>query len=162
MEQIVHFFETIPFWYWWILTLGLLALEVMTGTTYLLWPAAAAVITGFSALFPFSNSWQLQILLFTITTGILMMIAAPRLKPWLASARHDHELLNERGTRKIGRKVSVNSDFSNGNGHVRLDDTLWLAESETGEDYPAETKLEITRVEGAKLYVKAIDQNQSE
>lgn len=156
MEQIITFLQDIPFWYWWVLAVILLLMEVMTGSTYLLWPASASVFTGLSAIWPLQNSWQGQCLVFTALTIALTLFAAPRVRPWLNRARQDHQLLNERGARKIGRKVSADGDFSNGVGKIRLDDTLWLAETDDHHNPVNGAALEITRVEGTKVYVKAL------
>jgi len=155
MTTIIHFLETMPFCYWLVLAAGLLLLEVMTGSTYLLWPATAAIFVGLTAIWPLQNNWQIQILLFTVITALLTLYAAPRVKPWLHRSRQDHQLLNERGARKVGRRVSVDRDFLNGAGQVKLDDTLWLAESINGENFEAGTSVEIARVDGTKLIVQA-------
>ena len=64
--------------------------------------------------------------------------------------------LNQRGAQKIGRRAVVDETFVNGSGKVRLGDTLWLAESDNGENLSEGAMVEITRAEGTKLYVKAI------
>jgi len=157
MEQTIEFLSTMPFWYWWIFAIAFLLLEFLTGTTYLLWPAAAAILVGILALAPLHGNWQLQILSFAILTALLTLWAAPRVKPWIHKAREDHPLLNERGARKIGRKVSAETDFHNGVGRIRLDDTLWLAETEDGQDYPVKTQMEIIDIKGSKIIVKVSD-----
>ena len=154
MSQLITFLETMPFWYWFVLAGALLLLEVTTGTTYILWPAAAALFVALLAIFPLGGLWQAQILVFAILTIVLTVLVGPKIKPWLHQAREDHQLLNERGARKIGRRVTVDQNFRNGAGQVRLDDTLWRAESENGEDHSAGAKLEISRVEGTKLIVR--------
>ncbi len=155
MGTLLNFMETMPFWYWLVFALALLLLEVVTGSTYMLWPATAAMIVGLLAIFPFQDQWQLQLLLFAGLTILLIIFAGPRIKPWLHKTREDHQLLNERGARKIGRVVAVDQGFESGVGQVRLDDTLWRARSEKGENFAAGTMLEIIDVEGAQLIVRA-------
>ena len=151
MEDVLNFLQQMPFWYWWVLAAGLLLLEVMTGSSYLLWPAGAAILTGLLSLMPFDPNWQIELLFFAITTGLLLYFAAPRIKTWMHRTRQDHDLLNERGARKVGRRVVVDTGLVNGRGQVRLDDTLWLAETENGKDYPAGARLKIVATEGTKL-----------
>ena len=156
MIAIMTFLETMPFWYWFILAGALALLELMTGSTYLLWPATAAIIVGLLAILPMGATWQFEVLIFVAVTGALTLYAAPRVKPWLHRARGDHPLLNERGARKVGRRAVVDQDFVNGVGQVKLDDTLWLAECASGSDLTAGTPTQIVHVEGAKLYVQKL------
>lgn len=155
MENFITFLETMPFWYWWVFAVALLTIELLTGSTYFLWPAIAAAASGILALTGIST-WQAELILFAAVTVVLSIYAPKYVKPWLHKTQADHMTLNERGAQKIGRKARVDAAFENGVGKVRLGDTLWLAESETGEDYAADTQVEVVRAEGTKLYVKAV------
>ena len=132
MEGFIEFISAMPFWYWWVLAIALLAIELMTGSTYFLWPAISAVLVGFFDIWPLADAWQLQLVLFAGFTVALSVFAPPRVKPWLHRTQADHLTLNERGAQKIGRRATVYTTFENGIGKVRLGDTLWLAESEGG------------------------------
>lgn len=156
MDGLITFLSDMPFWYWWVLVLVFLVIELMTGSTYFLWPAAAALVSGFFDLGPLDGAWQLQLIVFAVVTIALSIIAPPYVKPWLHKSQADHLTLNERGAQKVGRRVTVDAGFSNGAGKVRLGDTLWLAESENGENFADGAVVEITRAEGVKLYVKAV------
>ena len=155
MQAMIDFLSTMPFWYWWVFALVLLAIELMTGSTYFFWPAVAAVAAGLFDLGPLDGAWQLQLIVFSAVTIILSIVAPRYVKPWLHRTQADHMTLNERGAQKIGKRVTVDASFSNGAGKVQYGDTLWLAESETGENFVEGTVVEITRTEGTKLYVKA-------
>ena len=143
-----------PFWYWWVLAVVLLTIELMTGTTYFLWPAVSAVLVGLFDIWPLQDAWQIQLILFSGFTIALSIFAPPYVKPWLLKTRQDHLTLNQRGAQKIGKRATVDGVFENGVGKVRLGDTLWLAESVDGEDYAAGAQVEVTRSEGTKLFVK--------
>ncbi len=155
MEGLVEFVQAMPFWHWWVFAIVLLTIELLTGSTYFLWPAIAAVLVGFLTLWPLDGAWQMQLILFAGFTVALSVFAPRYVKPWLHKTRADHMMLNERGEQKIGRKATVDRDFENGIGKVHLGDTLWLAESETGEDFTAGAQVEIIRTQGTKVYVKA-------
>jgi len=155
MDGLITFLSEMPFWYWWVFALVLLVIELMTGSTYFFWPAVAAVIAGLFDLGPLDSAWQLQLIVFSVVTIILSIVAPPYVKPWLHKTQADHMTLNERGAQKIGKRVTVDAGFSNGAGKVRFGDTQWLAESETGENFAEGAMVEITRSEGTKLYVKA-------
>ena len=156
MENLIAFFATMPFWYWWVFAAGLLVIELLTGSTYFLWPAISAALVGLFSIWPLGEAWQMQLLVFAGFTVVLSAFAPRYVKPWLHKSQADHFTLNERGAQKIGRRASVDQNFASGSGKVRLGDTLWLAESETGEDFDAGAEVEITRSEGTKLYVKAV------
>ena len=120
-----------------------------------LWPAIAAALVGFVDIWPLDGQWQIQLILFSIITIVLSIVAPPKVKPWLHRTQADHMTLNERGAQKIGRKATVDQTFVNGAGKVRFGDTLWLADSESGEDFSAGVQVEIVAAEGTKLIVKA-------
>ena len=154
MQAIIEFIATMPFWYWWVFAIALLVVELTTGSTYFLWPAIAAAVTGLISLSPLGAFWQSQLLAFAVLTIALSVVAPKYVKPWLHRTQADHQHLNERGAQKIGRLASVDAGFVNGIGKVRLGDTLWLAESETGEDFTEGAQVVVARAEGTKLFVK--------
>ena len=154
MDGFIEFLSAMPFWYWWVFAAVLLTIELMTGTTYFLWPAISAAVVGVFDIWPLQDAWQLQLLVFSASTIALSIFAPPYVKPWLNKTQADHLDLNQRGVQKIGRRATVDTAFENGAGKIRLGDTLWLAESDSGEDFAEGDQVEITRSEGTKLYVK--------
>ncbi len=148
-----EFLETMPFWTWFVLAVALLIVEISTGTTYFLWPAAAAAVVGVADMSMLAGEWRLQLIIFATITVLLTVFATPKVKPWLQKSRKDHLSLNERGEQKIGKRVMVEADFSSGRGKVRYGDSQWLAESASGENFLAGAEVEITRVDGSKLVV---------
>jgi len=155
MSEIVEFLATMPFWYWWVLAVGLLVVEISTGTTYFLWPSAASVVVGFADIWPLDGAWRLQLALFAVVTVALTVFATPRAKAWINASRTDHLTLNERGEQKIGKRAVVEEAFANGSGRVKFGDTVWLAESSDGQNFGKDAAVEITGSEGAKLFVKS-------
>ena len=151
----VEFFETMPDWYWFVFAVILLIVEISTGTTYFLWPAAAAALAGLTDIWPLDGAWRMQLLIFAAVTVALTIFATPKVKPWLHKSQADHLTLNERGAQKIGKRVKVEEAFSAGEGRVRYGDTVWLAASEDGANFEKGAEVEITGVDGAKLFVKA-------
>lgn len=156
MESLFTFLAEMPFWYWWVFAVVLLIIELMTGSTYFFWPAIAAFAAGLLDLGPFDGQWRLQLIVFAAVTIALSWWAPSRVKPWLHRTQADHQTLNERGAQKIGRRATVDETFVNGAGKVRLGDTLWLAESEAGDDLAEGTQVTVTRAEGTKLFVKPV------
>lgn len=156
MDSFITFLSDMPFWYWWVFAIVLLVIELLTGSTYFFWPAVAAFVAGLFDIGPLNGAWQLQLIVFAMVTIVLSVFAPPYVKPWLQRTQSDHHTLNERGAQKIGRRVNVDGAFINGAGKVRFGDTLWLAESEDGENYAEGAVVEITRTEGTKLFVKVV------
>lgn len=151
----IDFFATMPFWYWWVLAAALLMVEIATGTTYFLWPATAAAVVGLADLWPLDGHWRAQLLLFAVITVVLTVFATPRVKPLLHKGQSDHLTLNERGAQKIGRRAIVDEAFVSGAGRVRFGDTVWAAESEGAVAFDKGAEVEIVRVDGVRLIVKA-------
>ena len=63
MIEYIEFLQTMPFWYWWVLAVALLIIELITGSTYFLWPAIAAALVGFFDIWPLDGEWQIQLIL---------------------------------------------------------------------------------------------------
>ena len=61
--------------------------------------------------------------------------------------------------RLIGREALVTEpiDDLRATGAVRVDGVLWTARSETGANIPADAVVTITRIEGAKLFVRPVE-----
>lgn len=151
MEGLIEFLTEMPFWMWWALALVLLVLEIMTGSTYLLWPAAAAVVVGVADVWPLDGRWRAQLGLFAGLTFALTLVAPKYAKDWINKARADHPHLNKRGDQKIGRKAVAVAAFEQGSGKVRYGDTVWLARAE--QEIAEGASVVISGVEGATLVV---------
>ena len=70
---LVQMLESMSGTKWLILGVLLLVLEVVTGTTYILWPAVAALIVGI-VTFVLPLAWEMQFLLFFILSLSLIHI----------------------------------------------------------------------------------------
>ncbi len=134
---------------WMVFGFALLVLEVLTGTTYILWPAAAALIVGLIVLVV-PLAWPMQMLLFAlISVGLLFyghnkVVAARK-------ARKPSDL-NERAKSMVGKRVKAVVDFDAGEGRVQVGDTQWRAAMEEGNAKTGD-ELRIVSVKGTTLYV---------
>ena len=153
MEGLIDFLAHMPFWYWFIFAGLLLIAEIMTGTTYLLWPAAAAALVGLLDMGPMDGMWEWQLAIFSIVTILLTLFATPYARDWIHNQPTDNEMLNQRGDRQIGKIVPAHSDFIDGHGKVKIHDTVWLAESDPSIEIKADDLLEVIAIEGATLKV---------
>lgn len=150
MDTIVSFLANLQAWHWLALALVLLVAEIASGTTHLLWPAAAAfvlaVVRSFTGL-----DWPLEIALFGALTLLLTLTGRHYVKGgWLKHGAS--EGLNDRAAQLVGQRALVEAAFENGVGRVKLGDTVWRATAEGALD--AGQSVEIVGAEGSTLKVK--------
>jgi len=112
---------------WGLLGLTLVGLELITGTTYILWPAAAALILAVLVFF-LPLAWEMQFVLFFILSIALLVAGDRYLRPMLKSGEPTE--VNDPGQTMLGRRVTAFTDFENGHGRVTVGDTQWSASTE--------------------------------
>ncbi|CCE00140.1 NfeD family protein [Bradyrhizobium sp. STM 3809] len=143
-------FVTLGSWNWLIFGVIMMALELLAPGVFLFWLGLAALLVGVLS-FVFAPGWQLQILLFA-----LFAIAAVPLWRRLARANaapsEDNPYLNRRSAALVGREFTLEKPIVDGNGTVRIDDTVWRV---AGPDIPAGSRVRIVQADGAQLRVTA-------
>ncbi|WP_306027906.1 NfeD family protein [Stappia sp. MMSF_3263] len=132
-------------WIWWIVGLLLLGLEVLAPGTFFLWFGLAAIIVGTLAIVV-DIPWQLALVLFGVLS-VASMIAGRMVMSRKGNEGGDPNL-NRRADRLIGREFTLAAPISNGEGTVRIDDTVWRV---SGPDCPAGSRIAIAGVDGATL-----------
>lgn len=138
-------------WHWLTIAVVLFALEIFAPTSFLLWPAIAAVITGlFTWLLP-DMSWQLQLALFALLAVFVTLTGRYFYKNKTGSA-NSHPNLNRRADAHKGRVITLQEPIVNGVGSVMIGDTRWRL---TGADAPAGSVLTVTGTDGSSLTVEA-------
>ncbi len=150
MDAIFSLLAAIEPQHWLALGLVLLIAEMATGTTYLLWPAVAAGITG-AVAFLAPIEWGAELALFAVLVIALTIFARPLLRSRLVKASDDPEL-NERGAAMIGTQGSVSQSFVNGLGMFRINDSVWRAQSDEAIEIGA--PVQVLAVDGVTLTVK--------
>jgi membrane protein implicated in regulation of membrane protease activity len=137
-------------WVW--LTLGLLlaALEMLVPGVYLIWLAAAALITGVLT-FAFDLSLPLQVVDFVF----LSLIAAFSAKRFLGEKpiESSDPLMNRRGARMIGETALVTAAIEHGSGRVKVGDSEWIAR---GAETAAGERVRIIGTDGSTLLVEPL------
>ena len=103
MTGLIDFYVNHPFWLWLSVAAAFLAIEVGTGTGWLLWPAASAAAVGVVALLLPTNL-PLEIALFAVLTIASTYFARRFLRPALAGPDPD---LNDPTLRLLGRPAEV-------------------------------------------------------
>ncbi len=139
-----------PQW-WWLIAATLLAIaEIIVPGVFLIWLAAGAALTGFVTLLvgpPIAGQFALF--------AALSLIAVYVGRKWYAAnpVTSSDPLLNERGTRLIGRNVEVVGAIEGGRGRVRVGDSVWNA---TGPDCAVGTRVQIVGSDNTSLVVDRI------
>jgi membrane protein implicated in regulation of membrane protease activity len=149
---LLAFLESMNATRWGLLGIGLVALELITGTTYILWPAVAALILSLWVFF-LPLSWELQFIMFFILSAALLVVGHIYLRPLMKSGTPSD--LNDPARSMTGRRVVAFTDFVNGQGRVTVGDTQWKASTEF-DDPKVGDALVITSVAGATLIVQPV------
>ena len=139
-----------PHWVWFAVGLALAALEMLVPGVYLIWLAAAAILTG-AITFVFDLGVPFQILDFVLLSLILVFSAKRMLRdrPIVSS----DPLLNNRMGRLVGQTGTVSQAIESGEGRVRHGDSEWLAR---GPELAAGARVRITGFEGGTLLVEPL------
>jgi hypothetical protein len=150
MDLLISALEGLNLWWWLGIAAVLLIAELLTGTTYILWPAASAFVT---ALFSAFVGWPVELVIFA-GLGVLFLVLGDRfVKPRLKSGADSG--LNTRATYLVGERVTVVSGFTEGRGRVRHGDTEWSAKTEDGSDLAVGASAVVAALDGTRLIVKA-------
>ena len=89
-----------------------------------MWLAIASAIVGGLVLVDASIGWEVQFVIFSVL-GIISVYAGRtylRKNPIVS----EDENLNDRGARYVGHKYALERPLVNGEGKVRVGDSLWL------------------------------------
>ncbi len=150
MDALADFHALHPFWIWLAVAAIFLAIEVGTGTGWLLWPAASAGVVGVLTL-GLPLNLPVEIALFAILTIASTYLARRFLRPALEGQAPD---LNDPLLRLIGRDGEVLSTFENSAGRVFVDGKDWQARLEGAPPLPGQ-RIQVVGVDGATLTVRA-------
>ncbi len=131
-----------------------LAVEMLSGSGWLLWPAAATLVPAMVAVFGFRDDIALQAILFAATAIVLTVIGRRYLKN-LPGLRPHHDMNDQRAA-LIGAFGEVTSSEANGKCRVMVGGKEWAAESE-GVAPASGAKVEVLAViGGARLSVRRV------
>ena len=144
----------ITFWFWLILGLALIAVEVVMPGTWLLWPGIAALATGIVAYMGAGLPWQLDAIIFTVLTAITVLVGR-KVYGRLRSASSDEPMLNRRAQGFVGTTHTLATPILDGQGRLKLGDATWKI---VGPDLPTGTRIRIVGVDGIALVVERLDE----
>jgi inner membrane protein len=139
-------------WWGWIVTAGVLgSAELLTPGSYLVWIALGASVTALAErLLDLPLGWQLGIFAAASSAscalGYRVYRHSDRSKP--------APVLNERDRDMIGARGIVCESIGQGEGRVRLGDSVWRAE---GPALTEGTHVVVKKVQGLKVIVEPVE-----
>ncbi|HEY1560100.1 MAG TPA: NfeD family protein [Caulobacteraceae bacterium] len=140
-----------PLWAWMAVGAVFLAVEVATGSGWLLWPAGSAALTGLITLFlPLNQPEQIAVF------GVLTIVTTYIGRRYLRGARTAATDVNNPLLRLVGHRGEAVADFEGGDGRVFVDGKEWSAVLDGTGPMAAGGKVEVVDVVGgARLKVKS-------
>lgn len=146
----VELLSQLTAWHWLILGVVLLGVELLTGSTYILWPAVSALMVGLLLFIAPGMGWEWQMLLFFLLSITTLVLGRTHLQKIVKGGEPSD--LNDPGKAMIGRQVKAVADFNGIEGRVNVGDTQWLARLDIGTAMAGDL-LRVQSVEGATLIV---------
>jgi len=143
--------ETLVYWNWWILGVGLIILEVFAPGAIFLWMGIAAGIVGFILMLLPDISWQVQFVIFGILSVVSIVFWHYYLKK--NPTQTDQPTLNKRGHQYIGRTFTLEDAIVNNVGKIKVDDSTWKVE---GENCEVGSQIKVVNVDGVVLVVEPL------
>lgn len=143
-------FELEPHWMWMLGAIFLGIAELIVPGVFLIWLAAAAAATGLLTL-AFGIGLAVQFALFALFALASVYFG----RRWydanpMPSA---DPMLNDRAARLVGRTVVVTKAIENGEGRVRVGDSVWSCR---GPDAPEGARVRIAGADGSCLKVEPV------
>ncbi|MGZ5027204.1 MAG: NfeD family protein [Methylobacter sp.] len=142
----------IVFWNWWVLALILLVVELLAPGFFFLWMAASGFVTGCLLLLMPVIDKELQVAIFSVLS--VALISAWKLYGKKHPITTDHPLLNKRGAQYIGRVFNLYKPIENGEGKIKVDDSIWKVH---GEDCDIHTRVKVIAVRGTVFDVEKVE-----
>ena len=143
-------FSDLTVWHWLVFGLALIGLEVLIPGAFFLWPGVAAIIVGaLTALIP-GMGWIAALTLWAALSVLTIVgwILYRRKNP----AQIAPNTLNRRGEQYIGKLYTLVEPTHNGQGTLRVDDTVWKVVASS--DLPGGTQIRVTGVDGTSLRIE--------
>lgn len=157
--DLFQFLSGISPWWWVALAFGLAAIEVLTFSFFLIWPALAALGVAVVLWIAPGLSGSSQLLWFVIMAVAFTL--AGRQLVFLRKPTSDRPHLNQRSAALVGRNAVVIDGFAAGGlGNVQVDGMPWRARMAEGQSRPAAGDiLDIADADGMILILQPIPQS---
>lgn len=150
MDTLASVYFSQPMWIWAGLAAAFLAVEVVTGSGWLLWVAASAGVTAVVVALVGTGA-PVTILIFAALT-LISTLTARRFLPRASSTTGAD--INDYAGRIVGHRGASVSVFAGGVGRVSIDGKEWAARLVEGDVLVVGAQVEVTGVEGSQLKVR--------
>lgn len=140
------------FWVWMAVIIVTLIVESMTMDLVSIWFTIAAVVP-FILAGTRAVGWEIQAIIFIVLSALMIIFLRKITKKWLL--RHtSKENLNS----NIGKHVKLLDDLNDEDpGHVRINDVIWTAISDSGASILKGEMVEIVKISGNKVFVRKLN-----
>src|SRR5581483_4253352 len=115
-------FVSLGNWNWLIFGFILMALEVVVPGVFLFWLGLAALLVGLIS-FVTVISWQIQLVMFAVFAAAAVPVWRRLARPKLDASASP--FLNKRSEALLGREFTLEKPIIDGNGTMRIGDTVW-------------------------------------
>jgi membrane protein implicated in regulation of membrane protease activity len=145
----MEWFESLDaHWHWLAIGLLLAAAEIVAPGVFMIWLAAAALITGLIT-WTVPIGLPLQVVIFAVLAIASVFTGRRYLRANPIEAADPK--MNDRGARLVGETVVVTHAIDGGTGRVKQGDSEWLAK---GPDAEPGTKMRVAGHDGVVLVVE--------
>lgn len=136
-----------PAWWWVAFSFFLLIVEMLTGSTFFLWLAPAALVAALAAWA--TAGLALQLVAFAVA-AVIGLLGWQRYRP-VHDKQDEGNVLNRRSAACIGRVVTLTQPIIGGQGRVNIDDVWWTV---SGPDAATGDRVKVTGADGMILRVE--------
>lgn len=145
------------FYIWFIIGLGLCALEIATPGFVVLWFGVGAFCAGIAALLGVDNL-VMQIVIFSIISIVLLLLSRTLFKNVFLKGSPGAELKTNFET-LIGKSGKVIDGINNleSKGRVMVESQDWAARSTNDDIIPNGSDIKVVKIDGAKLIVEQLN-----
>ncbi|MBS0360159.1 MAG: NfeD family protein [Proteobacteria bacterium] len=152
MNGLIDIYQAHALWAWLALGGALGVIELMTGSGWLLWPAATAAVVAVLAAYAGLSPGQAVLVYALITISAVLLARRYLPHRLLVHAGHD---INDNVGRLVGHRGRAVTAFHSHAGRVFIDGKEWAAELEGADVLEAGSPVEVTGVAGAHLRVRS-------
>lgn len=146
MEWLTNLYLGYPLLVWLAIAAIFLAIEVATGSGWLLWPAGAAAVVAFLT-FLLPDSLMLELGLFAAVTAVSALLGRRFLPSEIGSGPDIND--------NIGRLVGQQGRTVEG-GRVFIDGKEWAAAADDGSELPPGQPVQVIGTDGSVLRVRPL------
>ena len=151
MPELFEIYLSHAFWFWLGLAAAILAVEVATGSGWLLWPSGSALAVAFLTLI-IGGDPAITIAAFAVLTLVSTLLARRYLPRSVLGAGGD---INDNVARLIGHEGRAVAAFADGSGRVLIDGKEWAAELDPDQVVAAGERVQVIGVrDGSLLQVR--------